>query len=33
MGVLWFLPTHSVAYPASRSTVAIVALDGGMCDE
>ena len=32
IGTLWFLPTQNVLQPASRSTFAIVAFDGGMCE-
>jgi len=29
-GTLWFLPTQKVDQPASRRTVAMAALEGGM---
>ena len=31
-GTLWFLPTQNVLHPASRSTVAIGAAEGGTCE-
>jgi hypothetical protein len=30
--VLWFFPTQKVLQPASRSTVAMEAFSGGMCE-
>jgi hypothetical protein len=32
IGLLWFLPIQKVLQPASRSTVAIEAFSGGMCE-